>query len=140
MNLDSLPAIITLLIALSVATERCVEIVKGLSPTLDTARSDARLEGRRRAAIQALGVAFGFLIAWVTWPVVAESLGRENASLHWPTVVALGFLTSGGSGFWNSMLGYVTSLKELKKVDVKERTEAAGVLVVPQPTVGTLTP
>ena len=38
------------------------------------------------------------------------------------------------------MLAYVTNLKELKKADVKERTESARTAGLPRPVAGTLGP
>ena len=97
MNLDSLPAIVTLLIALSVATERGVEIVKGLTPWLDTANPVPRKEGWRRAVLQLLAVGFGIAIAALTWPIIAQVLSRpqdDAKTLHEPTVLAFGLLAS----------------------------------------------
>ena len=137
MSIDALPTIITLLIALSVATERGVEITKSLWPWLDTEQVDKRGEGRRRAAVQFLAVVFGVLIASLTWPVIAEVLrvtAGANDGRDVSTILAVGLLASGGSGFWHSMLSYVTSLKTLKSAEVKEQRAGAGqALVIPHP-------
>jgi len=75
--LNSLPAVITLLVALSMATERAVEIVKSLVPWLDLVRPEPVSEGRRRAAIQALAVGFGVVITYLAWPVVAQVMAAS---------------------------------------------------------------
>ncbi len=143
MTLNSLPAIVTLLIALSVATERFVEIVKGFVPWLDEASLNRRREAHRRAWLQILAATGGVGITVVTWPVVSEVIGEAGTgpatpSINWPTVLALGFLASGGSGFWNSILTYVTSMKELKRVDVRDREAASAARPLPDPAAGTL--
>lgn len=140
MSLEGLPTIITLLIALSVATERTVEIVKSMVPWLDTARPVKSMEGFRRAALHALGVVAGIGITWLTWPIVAQILGQTEANVHLPTVAALGLLASGGSGFWNSMLTYAVNLKELKRADVREHSARVAALATPQPDEGQLQP
>src|SRR5262249_21143146 len=100
MTLESLPRIVTLLIALSVAAERAVEILKGLVPWLDTARPEPISEGRRRAALQGLAAVAGIAVSYLTWPVVAQLVVTTNGpappGVHWPTILALGLLASGG--------------------------------------------
>src|SRR5690606_40922353 len=59
MALDTLPALITLLIALSIATERAVEITKSLIPWLDASHTVPALEARRRAAVHTPAAGFG---------------------------------------------------------------------------------
>ncbi len=134
--LKNLPALITLLIILSIATERFVEIIKGLSPWLDTPKPLPRDEGRRRAALQALAVLGGMLIAWLSHPVFKGILDELGNAFN--VTIALGLLSSGGSGFWNTILGYVSNLKDLKGADA-ERTRqvsapAAAVAILPHPT------
>lgn len=144
MSLDTLPAAITLLIILSVATERVVEIVKSLSGFLTEENPDSTKDRLRRAVLHLLGVASGVLIAWLTWPVVAQVLDNTQADvtrpIHLPTVLALGLLASGGSGFWNTILTHVLNLKELKKTEVRERKERVATAAIPQPSEGQLVP
>ena len=134
MLIDSLSATITMLIALSMATERGVEIVKSLIPWLDQVRTNRVEEGRRRAAVQFLAVVFGILITYMTWPVVAQVVkpgaapGRDGS-----TILAIGLLSSGGSAFWNSILGYVLNVKVLK--DAEARSAVRGT-PIPQPREG----
>jgi hypothetical protein len=113
--LNDLSILITLLISLSVATERFVDIVKGMVPWLEVVKENVREEGRRRAALQVLAAVGGIVVSSLAFPVAStilpEGIGRGT------TAVALGLLASGGSGFWNSILGYVMSLKTLKSAD-----------------------
>jgi hypothetical protein len=121
--MDNLSIMITLLIALSVATERFVEIVKGLVPWLDLVKENAREEGRRRAALQALAAAGGIVVSALSFPISREILPEGLGTTT--TAIALGLLASGGSGFWNSILGYVMSIKALKSADaLRAKVEA----------------
>jgi hypothetical protein len=140
MSINSLPTIVTLLIALSVATERVVEIIKSLVPWLNTEHPSTKTECHRRATIQALAVAAGILVSTLSWPVLARIFSTSsdaavatvvNPGFNWSLVVAVGFLASGGSGFWNTILSYVMKVKELKQVEVRE--EKLAISAIPRP-------
>ena len=119
MDLTLLTAIVGLLIGLSVASERLVEILKGVIPALSQESTDPIKEGFRKAALQALAVIAGIVTAFLARPTF-EGIIPPTAMGFWP-VLALGLLASGGSGFWNSMLTYVTTLKDLKKMEVEDK-------------------
>jgi len=136
--LDQLPTIITLLIALSVATERVVEIIKSVIPRLDIADPDPKREGRRRAMLHLLAVVGGVAIATGSWPIVSEVLGRKAGPIDISTTLALGLLASGGSGFWNSILSYFVSIKDLKRAESRERVGLPPDEFLPQPAEGQL--
>ncbi len=53
MDPTRLYALVSLILALSVASERLVEIAKGLWPWLNKAQGDARAQGRRRTVLLA---------------------------------------------------------------------------------------
>lgn len=138
-SLTNLPTVVTLIIALSVATERFVEIVKGVVPWLSQERPDPREEAKRRSALQFLAVVGGVIVSALAWPVTRQIIPDvQQVSL----VLALGLLASGGSGFWNSILGYVTNLKNLQDATVQQVKK--GVVPVPltfsQPSEGSLRP
>lgn len=138
MNLANLPTIITLLVALSVATERFVEIVKGMFWQLQDHKEDPRLEAQRRMRLHLLAVAGGIGVTALALPVVTEVMPSGR---HWLTVVALGLLASGGSGFWNTILGYVLNIKDLRKADLQAvQRDAAQGRPLPQPAEGALVP
>lgn len=112
-SVDFLASFVALLAALSVASERLVEIVKGTVPWLNEQRRDTKQEGRRMATLQALAVIAGIVTAVLARPALKELLPDP-----WDkptTFLALGLLTSGGSGFWNGLLSYVKNVKDLKK-------------------------
>lgn len=116
MDTTNLTAIISLLVALSVASERLVEIVKGLIPALNQENPDPTKEGWRRAILQILAVAAGIITAFLASPVVPGNI------FHGVTGnLALGLLASGGSGFWNSILSYANKAKEVKSAEAASK-------------------
>lgn len=121
MTTVDLTATVTLVLALSVASERLVEIVKGLLPWLD--KEWETHESFRRALLQVLAVIAGVVTAHLSAPYVPQSLSSPSA--EGLSLVGLGLLASGGSGFWNSVLTYMSGLKNLKKAEaaVAARTE-----------------
>jgi hypothetical protein len=138
MTFDNLPTLITLLIALSVATERVVEIVKGFFWQLNEAREDPRLEAKRRFWLHLLAVGGGIAVTLAAWPAVREVVPGTG---DWTMVAALGLLASGGSGFWNTILSYVLKIKDLRKEDLRAAQQgASGRAPLRQPSEGTLAP
>ena len=114
---DKLSVLIAVLIALSVASERFVEIIKSLVPFLNNRNANPTREGWRTAALQILAVVAGILTALFASPYIPEEICKK--SNVWG-IFALGLLASGGSGFWNSILTYVGNIKELKKAELKQ--------------------
>src|SRR5262245_44427281 len=99
-DLTSLPAIVTLILAPSVASERLVEIVKGLWPFLDQKNDDVGKERTRRLILQVLAVVAGVLTTYLARDYLPEPIAKPTEL--WK-VLGLGLLASGGSGFWNSI-------------------------------------
>ena len=121
METPTLYALVALLVSLSVASERLVEIIKGLFPSLNQENSDPKKEGWRRAGLQALAVLAGIITALLARPAIQ---GMEK----WETLsgtLAIGFLASGGSGFWNAILMYVKNVKDIKKHEAEQRKQPA---------------
>jgi len=115
---EALAAIVGVLISLSVASERLVEIIKGIIPFLNQQNNDETKEGRRKAILQAMAVCSGIITAWLARPALAGIL--PNAWTTLPAIFALGLLASGGSGLWNAVLSYVLNVKNMKKEDLKQ--------------------
>jgi hypothetical protein len=116
MDPTKLSTIVSLLIALSIASERLVEIVKGFLPWLDQQKSNPTEEGFRKAVLQALAVGAGIFTVWIAPTnagIPADFMGK----------LALGLLASGGSGFWNSILTYVTKAKDIKEAQAAQLTK-----------------
>lgn len=115
-DLNHLNVLVALLVALSVASERLVEIIKNLSPFLRENKPEEK-DGPRKAALQVLAVASGIATAFLARP--AFPTGDLPMLASPASVLALGLLASGGSGFWNSILSYVLLLKNAKKEQIQ---------------------
>lgn len=121
--MEKLTTIVTLILALSVASERLVEIIKGFIPGLDKQiLDDPKAEGRRRSYLQILAVLSGVLTALLAQDYIPKEIA--DAAKGW-SILGLGLLASGGSGFWNSILTYVMKVKDIKKVEAEEKKKAA---------------
>jgi hypothetical protein len=113
MTTVDLTATVTLILALSVASERLVEIVKGAVPWLD--KEWEKHESFRRVLLHVLAVIAGVVTAALSAPYLPQTLtGPASGGV---SLLGLGLLASGGSGFWNSVLAYMSSLKNLKKAE-----------------------
>src|SRR6266496_2660805 len=73
-------------------------------------------EGWRKAALQVIAVFAGITTAWLAGPAVPAFLPHDFTGK-----LALGLLASGGSGFWNSILTYVTKAKDVKAAEAESR-------------------
>jgi hypothetical protein len=126
MDAAKLTAIVTLILALSVASERLVEIIKGFISKLDKPNTtDEKAEARRRSYLQILAVISGVLTAYLASDYLPTEIAATASGKSW-SIVGLGLLASGGSGFWNSILTYVTKVKDIKKLEAEEKKKAAG--------------
>lgn len=112
MDIEKLTAIISIILALSIASERLVEIIKGLIPALNEENKNPLKEGRRRSCLQFLAVLSGIFTAYLANGYLPQEL---SASTNRFSIIGLGLLASGGSGLWNSILTYFTSVKDIKK-------------------------
>jgi hypothetical protein len=121
MNIEYLSTVVALLVVLSIASERLVEIIKGFVPFLNEEQQYLDKEGRRKAYLQLIAVAAGVVTALLTREAIGGIVpDRFNTT---SCVLALGLLASGGSGLWNSVLGYANEAKKIKK---KERENHEG--------------
>jgi hypothetical protein len=109
---------VTFLGALTVASERLIEIVKGLFPSIDEKKDNVDDEAWRRATLHMLAAVAGCITAGLAYyaGVVPAAVSQNGWSM-----IALGLLASGGSGFWNSILDYLIGLKILKRLKPKRR-------------------
>jgi hypothetical protein len=127
MNLTDFSTLVSLLVALSVAAERLVEIVKGFSTFLNQENPNPRMEGIRKSLLQLLAVVSGIVTVFLTQPVIGKVGTDAQGSLvpqlldSWLGLLALGLLTSGGSGFWNSLQTYVNKAKDVKKLEAEQK-------------------
>lgn len=110
--MDKLITFVGLMLALSIASERLVEIIKGFIPYLNNTNLPPNQEAIRCSLIQIMAVFAGVLTSFLA----KESLPADINNL---SIFVIGLLASGGSGFWNAILTYVTNIKQLKKVEVE---------------------
>ena len=118
MDTTKLTTVISLIVALSIASERFVDIIKGLIPWLNQPRLRPADEGWRKATLQVLAVLAGITTAWLSSAAIPKGVGIPD---DWTGTLALGLLASGGSGFWNSILTYVTKAKDLKAAEAETK-------------------
>jgi hypothetical protein len=118
MDLNNVSSIVALLAALSVASERLVEIVKGLIPVLNKENPNPDGEGRRQVILHVLAVIAGIVTAWLASTTTTVKLVIPDTPLAW---IVVGLLASGGSGFWNSIQGYVNKAKDVKKAEAERK-------------------
>lgn len=125
-SIDDLNKFLALLAALSVAAERLVEILKTfVFKNLNTVQTDPEEEARRQGKVQILA-----LVASLVTALLLKGLGILP---RWEAAVGLGLLASGGSGLWNSLLGWAKGLKDIRqaqgeqaRVTVETKTQATG--------------
>ncbi len=117
--MENLSTIVALLVTLSVASERLVEIIKGLIPFLNTETSDATKERVRHLILQVLAIVAGIATSILARPVLQDIVPDGWNTM--PGILALGLLASGGSGFWNSVLEYILKVKDIKKLELKDK-------------------
>lgn len=135
MTLSILQSLAVVMIALSAANERLVEIIKSMFPhqlgsppaVTPPVPVDPRQEARRQRRVQFVSL----LCAWVVSAFVLYSqAGAKHAfyECFWapfpvtsgpdaftvPTFV-LALLTSGGAAFWNSILDFTKAAKQIKE-------------------------
>lgn len=141
--MEALTPVVTLLIALSIASERLVEIVKNFFPFLSQQQPKVADESRRKLILHLLAVVAGCVSAWLAWPVAKDILSQAAIAHQWSVILALGALASGGSGFWNTILTYLLNLKNLKRaelVQVEQHQAATGLSPLPEPADAILVP
>lgn len=124
MDINLLIGLVSILITLSIASERLVEIIKGFIPYLNIEQTDPKAEARRKALIHILSVTSGVITAFLAKPILAGIINELFKSSppnldNFPLILALGLLASGGSGLWNSVLEYLLKIKNLKEVKVE---------------------
>lgn len=120
--MEKLTVIISLILALSIASERLVEIVKGWVPYFSSQSENSRSENQRKSWLQALGVASGIITTFLAAPAMPDDiLPSLDEGTDFFSLLALGLLASGGSGLWNSVMTYLLKLKDLKSLDVSKQ-------------------
>jgi hypothetical protein len=145
MPIDALNSIVAILLSISLAAERLVTILKTVFPTwlADEKKNkagdiDPVKDGVRRFAVQILA----FVASWVTAAFLADGgysltgflkigSGTSSTSI---SVIVVGLLSSGGSAFWSSVLGYTKAVKDVRtnqaareRLEYKNRAKELGI-------------
>jgi len=124
--MDILSSFLALMVALSMATERVTEAIKGfpgLALILATQASGA-WEEARKAAIHIIAIAVGTGFAYGARCTILSVLKLGHGS--WGLWLLLGGLASGGSGIWNSTLDLVRTIKQQKENVLQQAKQPAG--------------
>lgn len=99
-----------LMVGISVATERVVEIVKSAFPWL--AKPWPQNDQARAGIVQLIAAIVGAVIASQMPDQVRSAIPAAFVSqLHWQGYAVIGLLASGGSGTWNHVLDILAALK-----------------------------
>lgn len=127
--MDILSSFLALMVALSMATERVTEAIKGF-PILSLFLAQEKKAGSwqeeaRKAAIHIVAIAVGTGFAYAAQAPISSALklgpGSQGA---WGLWLLLGGLASGGSGIWNSTLDLVRTIKQQKENVLKQDKKA----------------
>ena len=114
MNTNPFVNLATTMLALSVALERIVEILKGWfsNSFLFATQSDTKSEMKRVAWLHVFSGALGAVVAWVSHTNVLDGMwkGPDDPPLALQCTIA-GLLASGGSAFWNHILDILKATK-----------------------------
>ncbi len=116
--MDKLTSLLGFMAALSLATERIIETIKGLpvlSQWLAIQKPDgSTAEEFRKASIHILAIAVGTVLAYLTQDQIPTSIGLHYSGF-WAYLL-FGATASGGSGMWNSALDIVREVNLQKQV------------------------
>ena len=129
--METITLLISYVLGISIASERVVEMVKGVFPILWQAQDDPKQEASRRSMLQALSIAVSIGVAFTA----TATLPNELKALGWvervPGTVALGLMAAGGSGFWNAVLTLLGNIKDIKKGEVEAQRRSVAPAIAP---------
>jgi hypothetical protein len=119
--------VVGVILALSISSERLVEIIRAWFPSLNVKAPDDDkpetliAEAKRRAGLHLLSLFAGVLTSLLATyslsqivPIPRTGAGEIDLAMYTVEILGLGLLASGGSGFWNTILGYLIQVREMK--------------------------
>lgn len=117
--MNTLSNFLTIMVALSMATERVTEAIKGF-PGLALLLSQEQKgheywEEARKAAIHVVAIGVGTSFAWGVHGPITRALNLDASTVPWALWLLLGGLASGGSGMWNSALDLVRTYNQQRQ-------------------------
>ncbi len=133
MSIEDITALSTLLVAIGLASERLVTIVKTFLPEhlAKERKSDKEVVDPVEDRMRRIGVLLiAYLAAWITTSFLASGgfdpfgeivFGSENSTSI--PVFLIAFLSMGGSAFWSNIIGYTSAIKDIRKQqkEIQER-------------------
>ena len=107
--------------AVSLSSERAVELIKKLVPGLGKQHEDDNVERWRKFALRLITIIVGAVIAWGAEDQIKGALPAilKDGVTFWPAVI-IGLFSAGGSDMWSQALGYVNRVKDIRKVSLIE--------------------
>lgn len=113
--MNNLSSVLSLMLAISVAVERVVEILKGILPFLAKPWGGDR-EYWRFALLQVLATLAGAAVAYLGHAQIAQQVPALAFSEHLQLgYLVVGLMASGGSAMWNHALDIVQAMKIAKE-------------------------
>jgi hypothetical protein len=111
--MSAITSFVSMILALSVAAERMVEILKGWLPNLWLFKTnpDPTREAQRCACIHVLSGCCGALVAGLSHVNVLAIGDKAAAAPSWISYAVAGLLASAGSAFWNHALDIIKASK-----------------------------
>jgi hypothetical protein len=132
MNITDITKLVSLILAVSIAGERLVTLIKTIFPSLVAPPATAQTDSSTGGIAKKVTLMFlAFLCCWLTASFLHGTFSQtpiDLGSIGQIPVFLLGLLASGGSAFWTNILGYVSALKDLnnqKAVQTKMAIQAS---------------
>lgn len=144
MNLTLLIKLISVILTVSLASERLVTFLKTLFPVLASKPNDPDapvplvVEGGEKWR-QVIVMIIAFLSAWLTASFLKDGQFKpfESYDVGPPQTLVpiwvIGLLASGGSAFWTNLLGYVRAVKDISTQKSLRQKMATNQLLRAQP-------
>lgn len=120
--IDALDSLVPFLLAISLASERLITILKTAVPWLaeeqktDAKEVDLQRDKSRRLIVQGTAIAASLATVMLVFNTV-NPMQRVPIGGNQYSILVLAILGSGGSAFWNNILGYTKALKDVKTVE-----------------------
>lgn len=115
--MENLTSLFSFLAALSLATERITETIKGLpilSRWLAREQTDAAAEELRKSLVRIIAIAVGTGLTMAAREQLTAVLGLKIGD--WWMCLIFGAMASGGSSLWNSLLDAIREFNKQKAV------------------------
>ena len=117
--INDLIALATVMIAISLATERLVIIIKTIAPSLGQERTangqpDPKADRPRMLLVQAISYIAAFITSSLLtgdWSWKCYEITKTLCLAPWQLAV----LGMGGSAFWTSIVGYARAVKDIQQ-------------------------